>query len=262
MNAQKAVEIRGYDIGPINAKAGFTSDITLSADITPQNLIDMVERERPNMDIRPGMRHKYTPLRFDPATGNLYNGGRYLFDTWENVLDYNHYTNEVLEPEPGVKFWTRPSFVHVDKHYWRVTGAHDFKPLATAHHINRFERHAYANQNVAELLTRAWPAIRDDAQKQGLSSVWLMYQPEEKQIGIVTVTARSADMDPAIALARGLAALEAAPAVGRLLPAELGLVKLFDRTSLIGSSWLPWSRALGGAHSSFPVSPPHPLPQL
>ena len=234
------MKILGYDTGPINAKAGFTSDITLSADITPQNLIDMVERERPNMDIRPGMRHKYTPLRIDPATGVLYNGGRYLFDTWENVLDYNHYTNEVLEPEPGVKFWTRPSFVHVDKHYWRVTGAHDFKPLATSHHINRFERYAYTNEKVADLLERAWPALRDDAQKQGFSSAWLMYQPEEKQIGIVTVAARTDDKDPAKAISAGLAALEAAEPAGRFLPQELGLTNLLDRTSIIVSYWLPF----------------------
>lgn len=255
------MDILGYDTGPINAKAGFTSDITLGANITAQDLVDMVERERPNMDIRPGMRHKYTPLRFDPATGILYNGGRYLFDTWENVLDYNRYTNEELEPEPGVKFWTRASFVNVDKHYWRVTGAHDFKPLATSHHINRFERYAYTNENVADLLERTWPAIRDDAQKQGLSSAWLMYQPQEKQIGILTVASKTDDKDPAAAVSGGLLALENAQSAGRLLPAELGLTKLFDRTSLIISSWLPLSRALGGAHSSFPVSPPHGLPR-
>ncbi|MFE3455751.1 hypothetical protein ACFXJ8_43270 [Nonomuraea sp. NPDC059194] len=254
------MDVRGYKTGPIQAEAAFTSDFALDDSVTTQDIVDMLERERPNMDIRPGMRHKYTPLRFDPATGTKYIGGRYLFDTWENVLDYNHFTNEELFPEPGVKFWER--FIDVDKHYWKVTGAHDFKPMATSHHINRFERYAYTDSNVEELLKQVWPAIRDEADKQGLSSVWLMFQPEEKQIGILTVAAKTDDTDPAMAASRGLERLENLPPFGRYLPAQLGAEQLMDRTSLIISSWLPESRALGGAHSSFDVSPPHPQPRV
>lgn len=254
------MKVLGYKIGPIQAEAAFTSDFALDDSISTQDIVNMLERERPNMDIRPGMRHKYTPLRFDPATGTKYIGGRYLFDTWENVLDYNHFTNEELFPAPGVKFWER--FIDVNKHYWKVTGAHDFKPMATAHHINRFERYSYTSGKVEELLKQVWPTIRDDAEKQGLSSVWLMFQPEEKEIGIITVGEKTNDADPAVAASRGLARLENAQPFGRHLPTELGLVKLLDRTSLIISSWLPESRALGGAHSSFDVSPPHPMPKL
>lgn len=253
-------EVRGYTTGPIKAEAAFTSDFPLDDRYSTQDLVDMLERERPNMDIRPGMRHKYTPLRFDPATGVKYIGGRYLFDTWENVLDYNHFTNEELFPEPGVKFWSR--FPGVDKHYWKVTGAHDFKPMATAHHINRFERYSYTDENVEQLLAEVYPAMRDEAEKQGLSSVWLMFQPEEKQIGILTVAAKSGDADQSTAISKGLEYLERLDAFGRFLPAQLGTEQLMDRTSLIISSWLPESRALGGAHSSFAVSPPHPKPQI
>ncbi|MER7045578.1 hypothetical protein [Streptomyces jumonjinensis] len=239
------MDVRGYKTGPIEAEAAFTSDFPLDDRYSTQDLVDMLERERPNMDIRPGMRHKYTPLRFDPATGVKYIGGRYLFDTWENVLDYNHFTNEELFPEPGVKFWSR--FPGVDRHYWKVTGAHDFKPMATSHHINRFERYSYTDDSVEQLLKQVWPAIRDEAEKQGLSSVWLMFQPEEKQIGIITVAEKAGDADQSVAISKGLEYLERLDAFGRFLPAQLGAEQLMDRTSLIISSWLPESRALGGA---------------
>ena len=54
-----------------------------------QQLVNMLEIERRSMDIRPGMRHKYTPLRFDPASGARQVGGRYLFDTWKDAVGYN-----------------------------------------------------------------------------------------------------------------------------------------------------------------------------
>ncbi|MEU8760070.1 hypothetical protein [Streptomyces sp. NPDC048659] len=254
------MDVRGYKTGPIQAEAAFTSDFPLDDRYSTQDIVDMLERERPNMDIRPGMRHKYTPLRFDPATGVKHIGGRYLFDTWESVLDYDHFTNEELFPEPGVHFWSR--FPGVDKHYWKVTGAHDFKPMATAHHVNRFERYGYSGADAEALLAQVWPAIRDEAESLGLSSVWLMFQPEEKQIGIITVAEKTGDADPADAVSKGLEYLEGLDPFGRLLPEQLGAERLMDRTSLIISSWLPESRALGGAHSSFDVSPPHPKPQI
>jgi hypothetical protein len=72
-------------------------------------------------------------------------GGRYLFETWENVVDYIRFTSEELELEPGVKFWDRPFFIGVDKHAWHVIGAHDFAPMAT-HYANRLERFAYKGE--------------------------------------------------------------------------------------------------------------------
>ncbi|MYT29655.1 MULTISPECIES: hypothetical protein [unclassified Streptomyces] len=98
--------------------------------MTVQRLVDLLEIERRSMDVRPGMRHKYTPLRYAPVTGAPQIGGRYLFDTWENVRDYEQFTSQELEFEPGVKFWDRPFFLGVDRRLWRVAGAEDFLPLA------------------------------------------------------------------------------------------------------------------------------------
>ena len=256
------MDIRGYGTGPITADAAFTSDFVIRDDIPIQNLVDMVEIERRSMDVRPGMRHKYTPLRFDPATGARQVGGRYLFDTWDNAVDYNKFTSNELEFEPGVKFWDRPFFIGVDRHIWRVAGAYDFTPLASTHYANRFERWTYTGGNVKRLLEQAWPTLRENAGWQGLASVWLLFQPEEEQIGILTVTAKAAGRDPADAASRSITALEGAESVGQFLPAELGVKKVFDRTSLILTMWLPQSRLAGGAPSAFPAAAIHPLPQV
>ncbi|MEE4343350.1 hypothetical protein V2K55_03220 [Pseudomonas alliivorans] len=254
--------ILSYPIGPISAEAAFTSDFPVAAQVEVQKLINMQEIERRSMDVRPGMRHKYMPLSYDRVTGALLTGGRYLFDTWENVLDYKRFTSEELEFEPGVKFWSRPFFLDVDRHIWRVAGAHDFKPLASTHHVNRFERWSFQGADVENVLKKVWPTIRDEAESMGLSSAWLMFQPEERQIGIVTVAARHDAADPAEAVNLALTALQSAPSLERLLPPELKATKLFDRTSPILSLWLPQSRLAGGEPSAHPLSPPFPAPTV
>ena len=99
------------------------------------------------------------------------------------------------------------------------------------------------------------------AEAQGLASTWLLFQPDERQIGIVTVAARVAATGDADAASRSLAALKHTESLSRHLPRELALLKLFDRTSLNLSLWLPQSRSAGGAPSAFPTFPVHPLPQ-
>ncbi|MET0493315.1 MAG: hypothetical protein ABW000_09325 [Actinoplanes sp.] len=255
------MEIRSYDTGAIRAEAAYTADFAIPREIEIQYLVDMLEIERRSMDVRPGMRHKYTPLRFEPATGATLIGGRYLFDTWSNVLDYEEFTSGELEFEPGVKFWSRPFFLGVDRHIWKVAGAHDFTPLATTHHVNRLERWTFESGDPDRELERAWPQIQDAAGEAGLASVWLMFQPEERQVGILTVAERVDDTDPVVSAARSIEALERTPSGGRFLPATLETAKVFDRTSLILSMWLPQSRLAGGAPSAYPSVPVHPLPR-
>jgi hypothetical protein len=256
------MDIRGHGTGPITADAAFTSDFAIPDDIPMQNLADMVEIERRSMDVRSGMRQKYTPLRFDPATGARQVGGRYLFDTWENAVGYNTFTSKELEFEPGVKFCDRLFFLGVDRRIWRVIGAYDFTPLATTHYVNRFERWMYTGGNAERLLEQVWPTVRENAGRQGLASVWLLFQPEEEQIGILTVAAKADGRDLADAASRSVTALEQTESVGRFLPAELGVEKVFDRTSLILAMWLPQSRPAGGAPSAYPAAPVHPLPLM
>jgi NADPH:quinone reductase-like Zn-dependent oxidoreductase len=254
------MQILGYATGPIQCRAAFTSDFAVPADMSVQQLVTNVENERPSMDIRPGMRLKYLPLRFDPATDAHLVGGRYLFDTWEQVMDYVKFTSTELEFEPGVKFWDRPFFLDIDKHAWHVAGAHDFTPIASTHYVSRLERFTYTGADIAGRLAAVWPTISEAAQAQGLASVWLLYQRDERQIGIVTVADQLKGSDDADTASRSLAALEHSKSLARFLPRELVSDKVFDRTSLNLTLWLPRSRAAGGAPSAFPTYPLHPLP--
>ena len=175
------------------------------------------------MDIRPGMWHKYMPLRFDPPTGAHLVGGRYLFDSWVDVVDYLSFTSTELEFEPGVKFSDRPFFSGSasTRGTWHVAGAHDFTPMASTHYINRLERFIYASDDVMEGLVAMWPTMREAAETQGLASAWLLFQPDEHQIGIVTVAAKVAGTDDAENASRSLAALEHSESLVRYLPQNL-----------------------------------------
>jgi NADPH2:quinone reductase len=254
------MHVLGYDTGPIKCRAAFTSDFAVPADMPIQQLVNNVENERPSMDIRPGMRHKYMPLRFDPATGAHLVGGRYLFDNWDDVVDYVRFTSTELEFEPGVKFWDRRFFLGIDKHAWHVVGAQDFTPMAGTHYVNRLERFSYTGADAQNRLAEAWSKIGEAAETQGLASAWLLVQPDEHQIGIVTVADRVKGSDDADTASQSLAALEHSTSLARFLPRELAPDKVFDRTSLNLSLWLPWSRDAGGASSAFPTFPVHPLP--
>jgi NADPH2:quinone reductase len=255
------MQILGYDTGPITCRAAFTSDFAVPADMLIQQLVNNVENERASMDVRRGMRHKYVPLRFDPATGAHLVGGRYLFDSWDDVVDYVRFTSSELEFEPGVKFWDRQFFLDIDKRAWYVVGAHDFTPIASTHYVNRLERFTYAGADIRGRLAAVWPTVSEAAATQRLASAWLLFQPDEHQIGIVTVADRVEGSDDSDTASRSLAALEHSKSLARFLPRELAPEKVFDRTSLNLSLWLPRSRDTGGAPSTFPTFPVHPVPE-
>ena len=254
--------ILNYQTGPIKAEAAFTSDFPVANEIKIDDLVNMQEIERRSMDIRPGMRHKYMPLGFDRFSGALWTGGRYLFDTWENVKDYELFTSKELEFEPGIKFWSRPFFLNVQRYIWKVAGAHDFKPLATSHHVVRFERFNSDHSNLEQVLKEIWPTLRDRAQALDLSSAWLLFNENEHQVSIVTVGARNETGNLADDSSKALAKLESLPSLSELLPIELKLIPLFDRTNAILAQWLPLSRIAGGDPSAHPMSPPLPTPTV
>jgi hypothetical protein len=254
------MNVIGYETGPIACKAAFTADFEVAAALSLQQIITNLEVGRKVMDVRPGMRHKYTPLRFDPATGMHQIGGRYLFETWENVVDYIRFTTEELELEPGVKFWDRPFFIGVDKHAWHVIGAHDFAPMAT-HYANRLERFAYTGEISANDLQALWPLLREAAERENLASVWLLLQPDERQIGLVTVMEQMPGTTAAERASKSIVALERKDSLSKYFTQPLQAQKIFDRTSLILSLWLPWSRRAGGDPAAYPTFPLHPLPQ-
>ncbi len=170
------------------------------------------------------------------------------------------FTSEELEFEPGTKFWNRPFFSNIDKRAWHVVGAHDFTPLAT-HYVSRFERFTYEAETVMTALEAAWPAICDAAREGGRASVWLLNQPDERQVGLLTVATQLSGSNQAEQASRSLAALEHAESLASHVSSQIAVRPLFDRTSLNLSLWLPRSQRAGGDPSIFPTFPVHPLPQ-
>jgi hypothetical protein len=251
------LDIRGYDTGPIACQAAFTADFTAPAGVTVDLLVNASEEDRPSMDVRPGMRHKYTPLRFDPADGTIHSGGRYLFDNVADADDYLRFTTAELELEPSVKFWDRPFFLGADKRTWRVVGAEDLMPIGT-HFVSRLQRFTYSGSYILGSLAAVWLAMRDDAIRQGMASLWLLVQSKDRQLGIVTAAPRMPGGEVVDGASRSLAALEHSESLARFLPPELSLREEFDRTSLNVSLWLPKSREAGGDARAFPAYPLHP----
>lgn len=257
------MNVLGYEIGEIHAEAAMTSDIVLPRDLPFEQLNDYVEIERRSMDTYRGMNRKYTPIQYDTVTGGPICGGRYVFDTWENVQDYFRWTQEELEFEPGVKFWDRAMFQQVDKHIWKVIGAYDFTHVDT-HGVNRFERWTYTADAVdaKRILKELWPQVQEQARQAGLGSVWLLDQPDEKMIAIMTSGATAREDNDVDAAQRAIAKLSGMTSLGALLPASLGATAVFNRTSMVFSTWLPLSRQQKGAPAINQMSPPLPFPNV
>jgi len=251
----------GYPTGPIDAKGAFTSEIDLPPMIKPGPLNTLAEADRPHLVGQPGMRHKYLPLRHDPATGAISSGGRYLFRSYEDATKYRDFLEAKVFPSEQTTFWKRPFFFNTVRFAWRVTGAHDLAPITT-HDLNRFERYSVpADAKFEAHLPELFPALLEAARRLDLAHISLMFQPEHNLVGVLTAAAREGRQAPSFETVRlstdGLA-LRGSVSEARLT--ELGARKIFDRTSLNLAVWLPLSEQAGGEPAIWPNSPPIPVP--
>jgi hypothetical protein len=253
------MDVRGYTTGRIAAGGAFTSEIDVPPFATPGILTTVVESDRPSF-IRPGMMRKYLPLRHDPATGAITAGGRYLFETYEQATAFRDQLEKLVVPGEGTTFWNRPWFINPIRFAWRVAGAHDLEPI-TSHDLNRVERYAVTDASVETRLPALFDALLERAGKLELGHVSLMSQPEHRLIGVLTAAAREGHRPPGADVIRHSA--EALPLRGSVADAaleKLGARKVFDRTSLNLTIWLPLSERAGGVPAIWPNSPPIPLP--
>lgn len=254
------MDVRGYETGPIEATGAFTSEIDVLPQASPGLLTTVVEADRAACVERPGMRHKYLPLWHDPATGAISAGGRYLFRTYEDATTFRDFLEAKVFPGESTTFWNRPWFVQTVRFAWRVAGAHDLAPI-TAHDITRFERYAASDAAVEARLPEMFARLLDRAGTVGLAHVSLMYQPEHRLIGVVTAASHQGKRpDSDIGLRHSTDALPLRGSVGDAALERLGARKVFDRTSLSLTIWLPWSEQAGGVPAIWPNSPPIPLP--
>lgn len=218
---------------------------------------EMIERDRLIMAERPGMLRKLLPLREDQS--GVFCGGCYAFDTYENARAYGDWVaNDFILD--GLKFLDRPPFMEPTSQLWEIVGLEDFADVHTSQHVMRFERwHTGGHADVEDLRERHWPQIRDRARAAGLTSVWLLYGPDEyhPQLGLVSVAARSDDTDGSSPA--DLSWLEAQPSPAEELTEELGSTKVFDRTSWVYMVWFPITAdADPGDTAIWPNSPPLP----
>jgi hypothetical protein len=255
------MDVRGYPIGPIDAKGAFTSEIDLPPIIKAGPLNTLAEADRPHLVDQPGMRHKYLPLRHDPATGAISSGGRYLFRGYEDATKYRDFLEAKVFPSEQTSFWKRPFFIKTVRSAWRVAGAHDLAPITT-HDLNRFERYSVLSAQFEARLPELFPAFLEAARRLDLAHVSLMFQPEHKLVGIVTTAAwENRQTPPSLETVRhSTDALALRGSVSEARLTELGARKIFDRTSLNLAVWLPLSEQAGGVAAIWPNSPPIPLP--
>jgi len=244
------------DIGKVKAKGAFTADFALPASMPPNLVAPLIERDRMYMAARRGMQNKYLPLKFEAGTGNLLSGGRYLFDTEHDAEQYRDWVENdfILD---GMHFFDRPFFINPDFHSWRVIEAHHLDELAKRV-IVRTERWSVPNNDQVDTLQQKWDGILDEARTRGLTSVWLLYNAEERLVQLVYFANRISQQG-STPYDAGLTALESSNPLGHHFD-DQAWTKTFDRTQWVLTIWFPFVTGDNGEPSLWPHSPPFPLP--
>lgn len=244
--------------GNIGAGGAFTCDFGLPPAMDFGAVPGILERDRMYQSARTGFVRKLVPLRIEFATNELFSGGRYLFTSREEADAYKAWVENdyVLD---GTRFFSRPYFLSPDCHAWSVIGAHDFAPLDSSHIVVRTERWSVPDRNQRTRLMDRWPSLVDAARARAFASVWLLYNKQEQLVSVVYFGARVAPPDPTVPDFATLAAIEFGPALGDVFT-DQPWTKTFDRSHWTLTSWLPFAAGDHGEPSTWPNSPPFPMP--
>jgi hypothetical protein len=246
------------DEGDAEELGAFTCDFDLPGDLPPNLIVPILERDRMHMSARPGFIRKLVPLSISFDNGDLFGGGRYLFDSFELAKEYMDWVHNdfILD---GVLFFDRPEISNPDCHAWSVIGAEDFDDVHTSHVVVRTERWITPEENQRVLLKTLWPNIRAEADARGLTSVWLLYNKQERLVSLVYTADRVVPPDPDELDFPSLFALAEAPSLGEAFE-EAGWENVFDRTQWVLTIWFPFEDGDLGEPSVWPNSPPFPAP--
>jgi hypothetical protein len=251
--------------GEAQPGGAFTCDFGLSSDpllLPPGQIAPSIERDRMYMSARPGMLHKHIPISFDPRDPSgkaAFSGGRYLFDTAEHAREYRDwvFNTYVLD---GVHFLKRSYFLNPDCHAWTVIGAHDFGDIHSSQIVLRTERWLVPKTSQpARVLEQRFDAVLAAAQARGLTSVWLLYDPEEALAALVYFGGRVGPSDPRAPDFASLGTLADAPRLGEIFD-DQGWKLVFDRTQWALTIWFPFALGDRGEPSLWPNTPPLYLP--
>lgn len=257
---ENAEAVHEGDVGgtEIDAKGSFSCDFSLPGDLPLGQVPALIERDRMYMAERPGMLHKQLPLAIDTSTGNLFSGGRYLFQTEAQAADYADWVRHGFTLD-GTEFLDRPIFLAPECHSWSVIGAHEFAPIETSQVVMRTERFATPPGNRRPALEHRFQTVLAEAHQRGLTAVWLVYNREERLAQLVYFADRIAPNDLTTPDFASLGALQGAAPLGDTL-ADLGWAKTFDRTEWVLTIWFPFKAGDHGKPSIWPYSPPLPRP--
>ena len=252
-------------IGDIPCQAALIIDFDIDPNIPIHAVVESVDSDRATMDLARGMRIKYVPFLVDTTINKHHIGGRYLFDTMDEVREYMRYTAEELEFEPGTKFWDRPFFSNIVKSPWIVIGAHNYLPL-DKHYVNRILRFEYAfspelsQGDLSSRLRSTWDELRASGSGQGLAALWFLWQPEHSQLAVFGVGAKFGEGQEEDIAAVSMKALGSTSILNEVAVHDLKLTKVFDRTSLNVSIWLPSSNRVGRDRAIHPTVPLYAAP--
>ena len=94
-------------------------------------------------------------------------------------------------------FSSDPIFCSPECHAWTVIGTHDFGDVHSSQIVLRTERWSLRNARLpALMLQQKFAAILANAQARDLTSVWLLYDPEEALVSLVYFGGRVGPSDP------------------------------------------------------------------
>ena len=248
----------------VDAGAAFTCDFAIAKNVSPADLVPMIERDRTVMTARPGFRRKVIPLRIDPASGHYLSGGRYLFRTAQDARQYQAWLWHDYVRD-GVAFFDQPFFLHPECHVWDVVGVADLAPYDEHQVVLRTERFRVSAASQDAQLPARWSQILAEARRRGLTGVWLLHDKPEQLVSLVYFAARAKSAQraarsvPSTPDSLAPVALEQAPPLGVVFDDE-GWVRTFDRTQWVLTIWFPCALGDHGRPAVWPNSPPLPGP--
>jgi hypothetical protein len=239
----------------------FTGEFGLGADFDIDEAPYVIARDRIIESRSNPFTRKLLPIGIDEATGARTAGGYYLLPTFDDADRMRQWYQDPVDGMivDGIPMLQRTYFLEPRAHSWRVAGAEDFRPLASAQRIVRFERWRARAGAVAETVERLWPEVRARAVAAGVSAVWLLHNGnQDESVGLITVADRLPGVGtdaPDFASVRALAAL---PSLGAPFDALAYVERTFDRTGWIYCVWFPYHGWRTSRKLLWPNSPPFP----
>ena len=152
----------------------------------------------------------------------------------------------------------RPDFTEISTRIYRVIGAHDFKDIHSAQIVYRTEIWNSDDKGLEDKLLKLWPALRDRAESENKSSLWLLHNAEAGEVALVTVIDRTgpyskSDLDYAT-----LDRAQSTPSYGEEWK---WAKKTFDRSHWVYAVWFPNNNHVSDKSPLWPNSPPLPATQ-